>query len=99
MSSKARVCIAGIGVAKTKKTALIASSTKALLDAGIHFDDVDKAVVGSKDSYAALKAFDSRGIETEHVKADQELGTAYTLISNSDAKCVLVVTGDEVSLP
>lgn len=98
MSTKPRVSIAGVGIAKAKQSSLLASATKALLDAGIHFDDVDKAIVSSKDGCAAVKAFDHRGIETTDVKAGTELQKAYSLVSSGDARCVLVLTDDKVRM-
>lgn len=98
MASGSKVYIAGVGqLDSSKKNALVSSTTKALLDAGISFDDIDKAVLAStKEGHEALKQFDKRGIDTEEAKNGNELAKAYSLVSDGKASCVLVKTNEKV---
>lgn len=98
MGSSSRIFVTGAGLSDSKKGSLVSSTTKALLDAGLHFDDVDQAVVGSKDGHAALKEFDKRGIATQDAKSGSELEKAFSLISGGKASCVLVVASEKVRL-
>lgn len=88
----------GVGLSDSKKGSFVSSTTKALLDAGLNFDDVDQAVAGSKDGRAALEEFDKRGIATQDAKPGSELEKAYSLISSGKASCVLVVADEKVRL-
>lgn len=96
MGSGLRVCIAGVGISDSKKGSLVSSTTKALLDAGISFDDIDQAVTGSNDGREALKEFDKHGIDTQDAKSGSELEKASSLVSSGKAGCVLVLTSEKV---
>ena len=103
MTSTGKVYIAGVGLsptssAKNAVTPLISAATKALLDAGITFDDVAQGVVGNdvKEGPAAFKAFDERGINIDKAKAGSEIDKAIRLVDDKSKQCVLVITTEKV---
>lgn len=75
----------------------VSAATKAFLDAGITFDDVTQGVgsVGSE----AFKAFDERGIKVDDAENGSELDSAFRLVKDKGAQCVLMLAGEKVNNP
>lgn len=100
------VYVAGIGVSplpsgsnSNKATsAVISAATKALLDAGVTYDDIAHGVRGKKSQHAAkaFKAFDEGGIEVDEVEAGSVFDSAYSLVDENNASSVLMVLEEEV---
>ena len=97
------VYVAGVGATisndgSSTNEHVVSAVTKALLDAGISFDNVDQGVVGAgaKGGSAAFKAFDERGINVDEAKQGSELEKATGFISKQKAECVLVITTEGV---
>lgn len=107
MSSKSNVYIAGIGsspVSGTNSSAegavacLVSAATKALLDAGVTFDFVNRGVKSKSTKHAsqAFKAFDEEDIAIEEVEDGAELSSAIRSIQDQGVDCVLVIVGEKV---
>lgn len=101
MSGTTKAYIAGVGYTPFESSkspdALISAATKALLDAGVTYDDVSRAVTGKnvKGGSEALKAFGDEAVEVDKVEDGSELGSAVKLVGSGE-QCVLVVAADEV---
>lgn len=108
MPSEGKVYIAGTGVSPLpsggdgKKTtlALISAATKALLDAGVTYDDVSHGVQSKKSQNAskAFEAFDEGGIKIDEVADGKAFDTSLSLVSEKNTPCVLVILEEKVRL-
>lgn len=107
MPASTKVYIAGVGYSpspsKNSSTeASIATSlsaaTKALLDAGLTYDDITHGVVSKSSKHASktLKAFEDGGVDENEVKQGSEFESAFTLIKERGAQSVLVIAEEEV---
>lgn len=101
--STSSVYIAGVGFsplqsgsssARNTNTSAVSAATKALLDAGVTYDDVSHGVgsVGSE----PFKAFDEGGITVDKAESGSELESAFRQVKDKGAQCVLVVAGEKV---
>jgi hypothetical protein len=105
MSSKAQVHIAGVGISsggsedKASVNILVSALTKALLDAGVTYDDVGYGVrTHSLDGGAkAFEAFGDDGVRVNEANDSSELQDAAKLVTEKGAQCVLVLAADKVS--
>lgn len=106
MTSESNVFIAGVGFspappgcssARDSIAALISAATKALLDAGVTFDDVARGVT-SMPGGTAFKAFDDAGITVEEVESGSEIHASFYLVRDRGARCVLMMAAEEVYL-
>lgn len=104
-----KVYLAGVGVASAPSkgssaeasiASLISAATKALLDAGVTFDDIVRGVVSKSSKHAlnALKAFEEGGVAMNEVEQGSELEKAFALISDRGAQNVLIIAEEEVRL-
>lgn len=104
MAPKSEVYIAGVGLSpfssKSSKeflSSLVSAATKALLDAGLTYDDVDHGVTSSPGA-EAFKSFDEGRIATEEVDGVSEFQMSFNWISDQRARCVLMIAVEEVRL-
>lgn len=77
---------------------LISAATKALLDAGVTFDDITHGVVtkSSKHAANAFKAFEDEGVVIKQAEQNTELETSFTLLEDGRAESVLMITEEKV---
>ncbi|KAL9094855.1 MAG: hypothetical protein Q9165_002804 [Trypethelium subeluteriae] len=111
MTSKSKVFIAGVGFSPTPPkgspefeciAALVSAATKALLDAGLSYDDVVQGVtsVGGNTNIRgsdAFEAFDEGAVAVDEVELGFELHTSYDWIRHRGALCVLMIAIEEDS--
>ncbi|KAI9685609.1 MAG: hypothetical protein M1822_004467 [Bathelium mastoideum] len=109
MTSKPKVFIAGIGFSPSPPNgspahdfiaALVSAVTKALLDAGITYDNIARSVTttsSSKVNYGseALKALDEGVFAVDEAERGSELQTAIRCVRDGGAKCVLMIAIEE----
>lgn len=109
MAPSSPVYIAGVGYSplpsKNSSTeasiaTLISAATKALLDAGVTYDDITHGVVSksSKHGTNAFKAFEDDGVVVKQTEQSSELETSFTLVKDGGAKSVLMITEEEVCM-
>ena len=112
MTSESKVYIAGIGFsssplggspAKAFISSLVSAATKALLDAGVTYDDVAQSVTstrGNKSNYGseAFKAFDEGGIAVDKVESGSEIDSSFSWVRDRGARCVLMIAVEKVRL-
>ena len=111
MTSASQVYIAGVGVSPWPSggssaegvvvVSLVSAATKALLDAGVTYDDVSHGVTSKTFSHAsnAFKAFDNGGIIVDQVESGSELlDTSFSLVRKRGAQCVLMIAVEKVCL-
>lgn len=104
MPSESKVYIAGVGVSPASKgasvdtTSLITAATKALLDAGVTYDDVSRGVISKSQNRGAnvFRAFDDGNGPVEEVEDGAELDKSYHLVRDRGEQCVLMVAIEEV---
>ncbi len=109
MTSKAKVYIAGVGfsplphgssLAQDLITPLVSAATKALLDGGVTYDDIDNAQgrVGSQTSTDSDKAINALGEEaTDNGLGDgSDFVSASNRIANRGARNALVLAVEKV---
>lgn len=100
--SKSKVFIAGVGLSPQSSgggaVTLVSAATKALLDAGITYDNVIRGVRSKelKDGDKAFASFGDDGVSVEQVAKGSELKSAFELVQKGKAGCVLVIVADEV---
>ena len=112
MTSESKVFIAGVGYSPALPrsspadrfiVALVSSATKALLDAGVTYDDVTRGVTSTGGNTVSLgseafKAFDEEGIAIDEVARGTELHNSLYLVRDRGAQCVLMIAAEEVYL-
>lgn len=107
MPPSPKVYIAGVGYStsaskKSSKEASLASAisaaTKALLDAGVTYDDITHGVAStsSKHLLNAFKAFEDGGVAMNQVKQSSELESSFALIEGQGVQSVLMIAEEEV---
>lgn len=89
--------------AKQVVKALVSAATKALLDAGITFDDVTQGVTNLRsrefgDASLPFKAFDSSVITVDEVEDGHELECAVDSVQNRGAQSALVIATRNVRM-
>jgi hypothetical protein len=110
MTSESKVYIAGVGFSPSPPAgspaqgvivSLVSAATKALLDAGVTYDDVAQGVrsVRSKTfSYGseAFKAFDDGDITVDEVERGSEFESSFYWVRDRGAQCVLMIAVEKV---
>lgn len=99
--AKSKVYIAGVGSAeKDSGSSLVSAATKALLDAGITYDNVTRGARRKSLSQGAeaFRAFGDDGVPVSEVDAGSELQSSFTMVQDRGEQCVLVITSDKVRL-
>lgn len=105
MTSKSKVYVAGIGYspspsngsAKASVASLISAATKALLDAGVTYDDVAQGVTTARSQGSeTFKAFDEGGVEVDEVENGSEIKASYKFIEDRGIRCVLTIVVEKV---
>jgi hypothetical protein len=106
--AKSNVYLAGVGHSPLKSdtgsssnshtTSLISAATKALLDAGVTYDDVSYSVAskGSKSSVEAFQRSRTGEASVEEAEKGREFEKSFCLVSERGAKCVLMVGAEKV---
>lgn len=76
----------------------MSAATKALLDAGVTYDNVTRGVRHESlhEGNQAFEAFGNEKVSVEKVNDGFELQTAAKLVREKGEKCVLVIATDEV---
>lgn len=104
MTGETEVYIAGVGLAPSSGgdalASLVSAATKALLDAGLSYDDVSYGVRSKQlgSGAEAFKAFDEEGVKLKEVGGGSELDSAFDLVKKEGAQCVLLVTSEKVCM-
>ena len=112
MTSESKVYIAGVGFsplppegspAKGVVASLVSAATKALLDAGVTFDDVILSVTSTRGNILShgsevSKAFDDRGVAVDEVASGSELTSSFSWVRDRGARCVLMTSVDKVCI-
>ena len=102
MPSQPKVYIAGVGYSPIESgvASLVSAATKALLDAGLTYDDVTQGVQSKslKDGSRAFKAFDPRRIPVDEVESGSELECSFQHVKEQGAQCVLLIATEKVCL-
>ena len=107
MTAQSKVYIAGVGVSSSRSgdsakkdsaSSLVSAATKALLDAGITYDNVTRGVRRKSLSQAgdAFKAFGDESVRVSEVDDGSELSTSFTVVRDRGERSVLVIAADEV---
>ena len=104
MASDAKVYIAGVGYSPDDASGqepvakLVSAATKALLDAGVTFEDVTHCVTSKTLSSGsiAFSAFGEGEVMVEKVEAGSELDASIRLVRDRDVQCVLMVAAEKV---
>ena len=107
MTSESKVYIAGVGFSPSASegssaqgvvASLVSAATKALLDAGVTYDDVSHGVRSKSSSHAskAFEAFDEGGIAVNEAESGSELKTSFSLVRKRGAQCVLMIALEKV---
>lgn len=110
MTSKSKAFIAGIGISSPQSggsdkqvaaTTIVSAAAKALLDAGVTYDDVTRGVKGKSlnEGAAAFRAFDDEAVSVDEAGDRSELSHAVELVTDRGEQCVLVASFDEVKVP
>lgn len=100
--SKSKVFVAGVGLSQQSSgggaATLVSAATKALLDAGVTYDNVVKGVRSKqlRDGDKAFDSFGDDGVPVEQVAKGSELKSAFELVQKGKAACVLAIVADEV---
>ncbi|KAI9655109.1 MAG: hypothetical protein M1821_005592 [Bathelium mastoideum] len=109
MTSKPKVFIAGVGFSPSPPNGspahdfvavLVSAATKALLDAGITYDNVARSVTtitSSRVNYGseALKTLDEEGIAVDEAERGSELPASIRYVRDGGAECVLMIVIEE----
>ena len=93
------VHIAGVGISidiTISENLSVAAGTKALLDAGLTYSDIDLSVTCPQISRSCLRAFGRQGGSTIEVNNDFSLVTAVQFIRSGAVQCALVLGFDQV---
>ena len=110
MTSKTAAYIAGVGFSPSPPgsspaeafiAALVSAATKALLDAGVTYDDVVRGVTSRRvDTFSngseAFKAFDQGGIAVDKVESGCELDSSLYWVRDRVVRCVLMIALEKV---
>lgn len=105
MAPETKVFIAGVGFSPVSSkdarsrdsiASQVSAATKALLDAGVTYDDVQGGVTSSELGTGAFQSFDEEGISIDEVESGTEFLNSLKLVSNRGSRCVLMVAGEEV---
>ncbi|KIV86036.1 hypothetical protein PV11_01677 [Exophiala sideris] len=105
------VYIAGVGLspapspgssAKSDITSMVSAATKALLDAGVTFDDITRSVSGSTGNtpnhgLKVSQAFYEGDIPVDEVESGAELEKSFSRIKDQGAPCVLMTAIEKSS--
>jgi acetyl-CoA acetyltransferase len=105
----AKVYIAGVGVTNSQSNNgaeqkdLVSAATKALIDAGITYDDIDTSLAAKsrQDTAQVFRAFDDREQKGKirQAQASNLFGDAIELAGSGRARCVLAVGVQKVRWP
>ena len=109
MPSQSKVYIAGVGCSpsppegppvKAVLRSLVSAATKALLDAGVTYDDITQCVRSKTLSYASevFKALDERESPVDDVEGGSELDSSIRWVRDQGAQCVLMIAVEKVCL-
>lgn len=110
MPPQYNVYVAGVGLSPSTSPgkefvlSLISAATKALLDAGVTYDDVTHCVLSSKASTSShasdvFKSFDERSnIPVVEAETGTEFDQALSLIQDRRAQCVLMTVIEGVCI-
>lgn len=104
MTAETDVYVAGVGIAPSSSgdalASLVSAATKALLDAGLSYDDVTHGVRSKqlRSGSEAFKAFDEGGVTLKEVSGGSELDVSFDLVKSQGAQCVLLITSEKVCL-
>lgn len=93
------VHIAGVGISIDKtisENLSVAAGTKALLDAGLTYSDIDLSVTCPQIPRSCLRAFGRQGGSTIEVDNDSALVAAVQYIRSGTSQCALVLGFDQV---
>lgn len=95
MPSKSKVYLAGVGCTPSKgdAAAQVSAITKALLDAGLTYDQVTRSV--SSEGAQAFKAFEEGGPNVDEAGRASLLSDAFTLVHEKGEQCVTVLGMDK----
>ena len=100
--SKTKVYIAGVGLSPSKSdnttSALVSAAVKALLDAGVTYDNVTRSIIAKdvKNGQEVFDAFNDSDITVDKISAGSEMRSAVDAIGSGKGQCVLVVAQDKV---
>lgn len=103
MAVKWRVYITGVGFSPSTSSdapskraiaSAVSAATKALLDAGLTYDDVTRAV--SSVDRKAFTVFDHGGVDIETTGNDRILERAISRAKDKGAQCVLAISWENV---
>lgn len=101
MASEHEVYITGVGNTPLEQSTedvtrqQVSAATKALLDAGITYDDVTRGVATNISGASAFDVFDKGAIDVDQVKGGSEWMTAFKSVKDR-GQCVLVIASEEV---
>lgn len=112
MPPKSTVYVAGVGFSpsppegsptKAVIASLVSAATKALLDAGVTYDDVTHGVRSVKSKAfrygsEAFEAFEEGGITVDEVQSGSELDSSFDLVRDQGVQCVLMIAIEKVCL-
>ena len=107
MMAKSKVYLGGVGASslrtegsakKDSASFLVSAATKALLDAGITYDNVTRGVrrKSSNQGAEAFRAFGDQGVTITEVEDGTELQSSFTMVQDRGEQCVLVIAADKV---
>lgn len=104
MAGQSKVFIAGVGLSPSKgepDSSVVSAAVKALLDAGLTYDNVSKSIVSKdvKNGAKVLEAFNDNEIPVDSVSAKTILKSAAEAVTSGKAQCVLAVGTDKVRAP
>ncbi|KAF2239481.1 hypothetical protein EV356DRAFT_528079 [Viridothelium virens] len=109
MTSESKVFIAGVGFSPAPPggsptnefiAALVSTATKALLDAGLSYDDVARGVTSDRSHTSihgseAFEVFEEGGVAVDEVERGSELHTSFCWVRDRGAPCVLMIAVEE----
>jgi hypothetical protein len=104
--SKRKVHIAGVGVTAVSKgredktKSALSAAVKALLDAGLNYDQVDFSIASGNDDSVrkALKALDQVDPRFKRAEGKDLLGQAKKAVTGDGSNCVLLLSTNKVSI-
>jgi hypothetical protein len=102
---KTMVHIAGVGISAASKSSVdktksaLSAAVKALLDAGLNYDQIDFGYVSGKDDNAtkALESLDPDDPRYKRAEGMNLLAEAAETVANDGGSCVLLLSATEVS--
>ena len=103
MGSKSEVYIVGVGFSTSKGssqkaiiTSLVSASTKALLDAGVTYDDVAQIVTMPSYGTKVSRAFGDRDITINEVERESQFDVSFKSIRERAVQGVMLTLTEEV---